>query len=90
MLARKIAAAAALSVVSVGLVALPAQAAHAAPKRFANCTAMNKVYAHGVGRPGAVDSTSGKRVTTFKRDTALYNANASSDRDKDGIACEKA
>jgi hypothetical protein len=37
----------------------------------------------------AVDRTSGTRVTTFRRDLALYNANSGSDRDKDGIACEK-
>lgn len=90
MLARKIAAVAALSLMSVGVVALPAHAASAAPKKFSNCTAMNKAYPHGVGRPGAVDRTSGTRVTTFKRDAALYAANSGSDRDKDGIACEKA
>ncbi len=90
MLIRKIAAAVSLSAISAGLLALPAQAAPAAPKRFANCTALQKVHPHGVGRPGAVDKTSGTRVTTFKRDRALYNANSGSDRDKDGIACEKA
>lgn len=56
---------------------------------YKNCTELNKSYPNGVGLPGAVDSTSGKRVTTFTRDTALYNANARHDRDNDGIACEK-
>jgi hypothetical protein len=60
------------------------------PRTFDNCTALNKVYPHGVGRPGARDRTSGTPVTTFKRSTALYNANSKSDRDKDGVACEKA
>lgn len=58
---------------------------------FANCTAMHQVYPHGVGRAGAVDQVSGtsKPVTDFHVDTALYNANAGSDADGDGIACEK-
>ncbi|MFT4010450.1 MAG: excalibur calcium-binding domain-containing protein [Nocardioidaceae bacterium] len=58
-------------------------------KTYKNCTALNKAYPHGVGLPGAHDHTSGKPVTTFKRSKALYNANSKSDRDKDGIACEK-
>ena len=62
------------------------------PRVFANCTQLNKVYPHGVGKVGAHDKGTGKSfrpVTTFKRDTALYRANIKSDRDKDGIACEK-
>jgi hypothetical protein len=58
-------------------------------KKFKNCTALNKVYAHGVGRVGARDKTSGTPVTNFKRSNKLYNQNKGSDRDKDGIACEK-
>lgn len=61
--------------------------------KFKNCTAMNKVYKHGVGKSTAKDKTSGKRVTTFKKSTSLYNKivgyNRGLDRDKDGIACEK-
>jgi hypothetical protein len=49
---------------------------------------MHKDYPHGVGRPGAVDKTSGTRVTNFYVNKALYDANTKSDRDKDGIACE--
>jgi hypothetical protein len=45
-------------------------------------------YPHGVGRPGAVDHTSGKPVTTFVVDEALYEANSHLDADGDGIACE--
>lgn len=60
-----------------------------AAKDYANCTALNADYPHGVGRSGAVDQTSGTPVTTFTRNNALYEANAGSDRDKDGIACEK-
>jgi hypothetical protein len=59
-------------------------------KTFKNCTALNKKYPHGVGRSKAVrDHTSGVPVTNFKVSKALYKANKKSDRDKDGIACEK-
>ena len=67
-------------------------AASAAPnaKKFANCKALNKKYPHGVGKRGAKDRTSSAyKVTNFKRSNALYKANKKSDRDKDGIACEK-
>lgn len=63
---------------------------YAAAVSYANCTALNAVYPHGVGRPGAVDHvTSGKPVTTFFVSLSLYTANTGLDRDKDGIACEK-
>ena len=64
----------------------PAQGAH----DFANCTDMHGSYPHGIGRPGARDHTSGTPVTTFHVSASLYAANAESDRDGDGIACEKA
>lgn len=80
---------------SVGAV----QAAAATPKSFKNCTAMNKVYPHGVGRKGARDKTSGTPVTAFKRSKRVYSYNDGGtnrhpgekdlDRDNDGIACEK-
>ena len=90
MLARPLVAVACLTAVTLAGAALTTQAAQAAaPRTFANCTAMNQVYPHGVGKPGARDKTTGVRVTTFKKSTALYNANTKSDRDKDGIACEK-
>ena len=62
----------------------------AAAKTYANCTALNKVYHHGVGKKNAHDHvSSGSPVTNFYRSDALYNANASKDRDHDGVACEK-
>ena len=70
------------------LAAAPAEAAPGA-KTFNNCTELNKVYPHGVGLPNAKDKTSGTPVTNFKRSKPLYLANTKSDRDKDGIACEK-
>ena len=60
----------------------------AAAKVFKNCTELNKVYPGGVALPGAVNS-GGKTKKEPKYDKALYNANKKSDRDKDGIACEK-
>jgi Excalibur calcium-binding domain len=57
--------------------------------KYKNCTAMNQVYPHGVGRQGARDKTSGTPVTNFKVSNRVYAANRASDRDKDGIACEK-
>jgi Ni/Co efflux regulator RcnB len=58
--------------------------------RFSNCTALHRVYPHGVGRYGARDHTrSGDPVTNFKRSNTLYRQNSRLDRDKDGIACEK-
>ena len=62
----------------------------AAAKKYKNCAALNKVYPHGVGRSGAKDKTSGTPVTNFKVAKDVYNANKGSDRDGDGIACEKA
>jgi hypothetical protein len=60
----------------------------AAAKAFKNCTELNKVYPGGVAMPGAVNS-GGATKKTPKYDQKLYTANKKSDRDKDGIACEK-
>jgi hypothetical protein len=65
-----------------------ASQAQAAAKVFKNCTELNKVYPGGVALPGAVNS-GGKTKKEPKYDKALYIANKKSDRDKDGIACEK-
>ena len=62
---------------------------HGAAKTYKNCTALNQAYPHGVGRTGARDQTSGTPVTNFKVSNSLYAANRRSDRDGDGIACEK-
>jgi hypothetical protein len=50
---------------------------------------MNRTYPHGVGEPGARDESSGPRVTSFKVSEHIYELNSFSDRDQDGIACEK-
>ena len=61
---------------------------HAAAKVFKNCTELNKVYPGGVALPGAVN-VGGVVKKSPKYNKALYLANQKSDRDKDGIACEK-
>ena len=61
---------------------------NAAAKKFKNCTELNKVYPGGVALPGAVNA-GGATKKEPKYDKALYTANKSSDRDKDGIACER-
>jgi hypothetical protein len=77
--------------VSAFTVVAPAASAEAKPaKEFKNCTALNKVYPHGVGLPKAKDKTSSTPVRNFKKSRPLYRANKKSDRDGDGIACEKA
>ena len=67
---------------------ISAPSASAAAKVFKNCTELNKVYPGGVALPGAVNA-GGETKKEPKYDKALYTANKKSDRDKDGIACEK-
>jgi hypothetical protein len=62
--------------------------AFAAAKKFKNCTELNKVYPGGVALPGAVNA-GGATKQTPTYDKKLYEANKKSDRDKDGVACEK-
>lgn len=69
------------------LVVFPTQS-NAAAKKFKNCTELNKVYPGGVAKPGAVNKGGAIKKEPFI-DAALYKANIKSDRDKDGIACEK-
>jgi Excalibur calcium-binding domain len=49
---------------------------------------------HGIGKAHARDHTSGTPVTNFTRSDRLYRIaisyNRGLDRDKDGVACEKA
>ena len=98
--ARVLAGALSLAVLSLpfaGLVS-PADAAPK-PEHYASCKALNEDYPHGVGKKGAKDKTSGKRVTNFKVSDKVYGMNNGKrnpatgeydlDRDNDGIACEK-
>ena len=73
---------------SLGLVLGISESTYAAAKKFKNCTELNKVYPGGVAKPGAVNQGGAtKKEPTI--DAALYKANKKSDRDGDGIACEK-
>ena len=73
---------------SLGLVLGISESTYAAAKKFKNCTELNKVYPGGVAKPGAVNQ-GGATKKEPKYDKALYTANKKSDRDGDGIACEK-
>jgi hypothetical protein len=59
---------------------------------FANCTAFNDRWEHGVGKRRARDRTSGDPVTDFLRSNRIYakamRKNDDLDRDGDHIACE--
>ena len=76
-----------ISALIIGL-SLTDASANAAAKVFKNCTELNKTYPGGVALPGAVNAGGATKLTP-KYDKALYTANKKSDRDKDGIACEK-
>jgi hypothetical protein len=88
---RALAAASVLTAAAAGVVVVPAEA-HTVGIHD-NCTNLNKKWPHGVGTRGAVDRTSGVRVTTFYRNNDAYWAaerhNGTLDRDNDRIACEK-
>lgn len=82
----KVRKAALLTTLVLTLSVLPLHQASA--KVFKNCTELNKTYPGGVALPGAVNQ-GGTTKMTPKYDKKLYEANKKSDRDKDGIACEK-
>ena len=67
---------------------LSGTSSQAAAKVFKNCTDLNKVYPGGVALPGAINSGGTAKQEPFYS-KALYLANKKSDRDKDGLACEK-
>jgi hypothetical protein len=59
-----------------------------AARTFKNCSELNKVYKGGVALPGAVNMGGATKYEP-KYNKALYIANKKSDRDNDGIACER-
>jgi hypothetical protein len=77
-----------IATVCLGLVIAFPSHSNGAAKKFKNCTELNKVYPGGVALPGAVNA-GGATKKVPKYDKALYTANKKSDRDGDGIACEK-
>ena len=72
----------------IGLTIAMVPPSQAVAKTFKNCTELNKIYPGGVALPGAINS-GGTTKKEPKYNKALYMANKKSDRDKDGIACEK-
>ena len=77
-----------LALLIIVIASTPSTQANAAAKKFKNCTELNKVYPGGVALPGAVNA-GGATKNEPKYDKSLYVANKKSDRDGDGIACEK-
>ena len=83
-------------VIAVALVtSATAAAAGAIAPAWKNCTRVNQTYPHGVGRVGARDrTTAAPPVTTFRKsdklDALAMSNNKGLDRDKDGVACERA
>jgi hypothetical protein len=75
--------------VVVGCLAfLPVSAdASTTPKHYKNCTAVHKVYKHGIARAHYHEKGGGLKGKPHVS-TKLYNANKKMDRDKDGVACE--
>jgi hypothetical protein len=98
MLKRTLAATvAAVLLAAGGLAAAPAaQAAHAKPKKFANCTQMHKKFPGGVAKNKHAKNTKtvgGKKVLAEsqyrpKIGKKWYKLNKGLDRDHDKIACE--
>lgn len=62
---------------------------NAAAKKFNNCTELNKTYKGGVAKAANIKNKGGKTKFTPFVSKEIYDANIKSDRDKDGIACEK-
>jgi hypothetical protein len=82
-------ASAGLLVVAVGMLLAPAAADAAKPRVFKNCTAVNKVYPHGIAKNFKVIKTANGLTGRPFVGTNLYAAQPRAlDRDKDGVACE--
>ncbi|WP_180955253.1 excalibur calcium-binding domain-containing protein [Peribacillus deserti] len=71
----------------------PVQNTEAAAKvkvvTYKNCTELNKVYKGGVAKSSTTKNKGGKTKYKPFAHKALYDKNTKSDRDKDGIACER-
>lgn len=63
--------------------------ADAAGKTFKNCTELNKTYKGGVAKAANTKNKGGATKYTPFVSKEIYDANVKSDRDKDGIACER-
>ena len=84
----------ALAVIALGATVAPAPAsatASPAAREFPNCTALQRVYPGGVAVSAAAKNRTVRAGVTYapRVSAALYRANAKSDRDRDGVACER-
>jgi len=80
----------AMAMASPALESSATTAPMAGATKYKNCTALNKVYPHGLAKSKYVkDHTSGTPVKNFWVNAKVYAVNTGLDRDKDGIACEK-
>ncbi|WP_214760919.1 MULTISPECIES: excalibur calcium-binding domain-containing protein [unclassified Exiguobacterium] len=86
---KKVSLALSTFILMIGLTVTPTESVDAAAKRFKNCTEMNKVYKGGVAKSKTTKNKGGKTRYKPYVNKALYDANQSKDRDKDGIACER-
>ncbi|WP_277585822.1 excalibur calcium-binding domain-containing protein [Psychrobacillus antarcticus] len=73
----------------LGISTISPTATDAAAKEFKNCTELNKTYKGGVAKAANIKNIGGKTKHTPFVSKEIYNANIKSDRDNDGIACEK-
>ena len=72
-----------------GLSTVSPDSADAAAKTFKNCTELNKTYKGGVAKAANIKNKGGATKYTPFVSKEIYEANVKSDRDKDGIACER-
>ncbi|WP_432354294.1 excalibur calcium-binding domain-containing protein [Sporosarcina sp. A2] len=86
---KKIGAILTATVLALGVSAIPAQPADAAPAKFANCKMLNQTYKGGVAVNAKVRNKGGKTRFAPTVNAAVYNTHKGLDRDKDGIACER-
>jgi hypothetical protein len=66
-----------------------AEATRVLDSKFANCSALNKLYPGGVAKNKKVQNRGGETKETPAVKPNIYKLNSSKDRDKDGIACER-
>ena len=73
----------------LGVSTVSPTSAVAAAKTFKNCTELNKTYKGGVAKAANIKNKGGKTKYAPFVSKEIYDANVKSDRDKDGIACER-
>lgn len=76
-------------VLTLSTATLSTASAESKAKVYDNCTELNKDYKGGVAISSSTKNKGGKTKYKPHVSKELYNANKKSDRDKDGIACEK-